>query len=365
MAVSHPLLGVVALLAVGLLAPVDARRSLMALTVASASRAAGTQPGSSLGEVPTLGPEGCPWASVSGQRLLDWKLTYRLASSRAKVEDIVTALQQQYHIPISFIAADEDSAVVVTMRDGSLGQLLDRLVAQSPVYRYRFIGARLVLLPVDARWETPINELRIAAPQRRWEMGQALVSELRRRLPLLATLNPPWLVGNPADFIYHDQVSLSLPATVVELFTQVLGTRPSASFMVSKRGGATTTFWLTSADLVRSLELSVPAKAPHPAGEPASLRPGETLQLQVVATLQNGDRQSLTRVECGTVYTTDAPQVLRLAPDGRVTAVGSGEAVVVASNENATATLLVKVVPPSPPGGRPKPARTMSTETVQ
>jgi hypothetical protein len=247
--------------------------------------------------------------------------------------DIVTELQEKRHLPLSFIESDAAPLLTFDLKDGKLRELLEKIVALAPVYRYRFVGARLVLYPVDAQWDMRIN-LRIAPGKRRW-VGEALVVELRRRVPALAKLNPPWMFGDPSSFVYQDEVAVTGPASLVELFTQVLGDRASVSFMVSKLGGKVTTFWLTSEVLIRSLELTGPTLPLK--------RPGDSAQLSLVATLFDGSRQVLTAAECGTVYGTIDPKVLRVSPSGMVTAAGKGEGVASAISEDVIATITMRV----------------------
>jgi hypothetical protein len=280
-----------------------------------------------------LGPPSCPWPSQSGQQLLDKPLGGPLTFSRATVADIVTELQEKHHLPLSFIESDSAPLLTFDLRDGTLRELLDRIVALAPVYHYRFVGARLVLYPVAAQWDMKID-LRIARGKRRW-VGEALVVELRRRVPALATLNPPWTFGDPSSFVYQDEVAATGPASLVALFTQVLGDRPSASFMVSKLGGEVTTFFLTSEALIRSLDLTSPTLILH--------RPGDSAQLKLVATLYDGSQQVLTPAGCGTVYSTIDPKVLRTSSGGLVTAVGEGEGVASAISEDVIAAVTMRV----------------------
>jgi hypothetical protein len=308
-------------------------------TAASAGTGATAQPPAPGFEVPMLGPPACPWKSQSGQRLLDRHLEGSLSFVQATVEDIVRELMEKHHVPLSFIAADAAPRLTFTIREGTLRELLERIVTEAPVYRYRFVGARLVLYPADPLWESRLDDLRLAPGPRRW-VGEALVVELRRRVPALAVLNPPWTIGTMDSFVYRDQVSVAGPASLVELFTQVLGNRASASFMVSKRGGQITTFWLESTPLIRSLELTAPTTTLR--------RPGETVQLRLVGTLYDGTRQALTAAACGAEYATHPPQVLKVSPEGLVTAIGTGEAEVTAFSEDVGATLELRVEPGDP-----------------
>lgn len=282
-----------------------------------------------------LGPPSCQWPSQSGQRLLDKSLGGPISFSMATVADIVKELQEKRHLPLSFIESDAATRLTLDLRNGTLRQLLDRIVALAPVHRYHFVRARLVLYPVAAQWDMKID-LRIPPGKRRW-IGEALVVELRRRVPALAALNPPWTFGDPSSFVYQDEVAVSGPASLVELFIQVLGDRPSASFMISRLGGEVTTFFLTSESLIRSLTLTSAGLTLQ--------GPGDSAQLKLVATLYDGSQQVLTAAGCGTAYSTIDPKVLRVGSGGLVTAVGQGEGVASATSEDVIAAVTMRVRP--------------------
>jgi hypothetical protein len=69
------------------------------------------------------------------------------------------------------------------------------------------------------------------------------------------------------------------------------------------------------------------------------------VQLRLVGTLYDGTRQVLTAAACGAEYSTYPPQVLKVSPDGLVTAVGRGQAMITAFSEDVGATLQIRVEP--------------------
>jgi hypothetical protein len=98
-------------------------------------------------EAPMLGPPVCPWPSESGQRLLDRPLGGPLSFVQATVSDLVRELVEKRHVPLSFIEDEAAPKLTLSIRDGTLRQLLDRIITQVSAYRYRFVGARLLLYP--------------------------------------------------------------------------------------------------------------------------------------------------------------------------------------------------------------------------
>ena len=70
-----------------------------------------------------------------------------------------------------------------------------------------------------------------------------------------------------------------------------------------------------------------------------------TLQAQVVATYADGTQEELNSASVGTTFRVSNPAVLSVDGNGRVTATGLGHAFVTASNQGATATAAMDVVP--------------------
>jgi formylglycine-generating enzyme required for sulfatase activity len=74
------------------------------------------------------------------------------------------------------------------------------------------------------------------------------------------------------------------------------------------------------------------------------LRPGETHQLELVATLGNRSEVDVTRRAAWTVYRTSNPAIATVGENGLVTAAGTGRAIITAVNEGSTAVTRVEVV---------------------
>jgi hypothetical protein len=184
-----------------------------------------------------------------------WSVSF----SSATVLDVVAALVYQHGVPLSFIQADPEERVTLSLPHCTVRQLLDQVVAGAPGYRYGFVGPHLVLYSNNPKWQTRIEHLELA-PDSRLNLSQALVARLRRQVTALGRLGAPWLVGNPNSFIYDDEVAVAGPASIVELFTHLLGTRVSLVFFVSTKGVSTpASFSLELVDLVQSVEVSAPS----------------------------------------------------------------------------------------------------------
>jgi hypothetical protein len=266
------------------------------------------------------------------------------------VWEIVDALNLEHHVPLSFIETDPGTRLTVEFHEGTVRKILDVIVARIPRYQYRFVSARLVLYPHDSPWDDQrIGNVRFGPGPRR-RVGIDLVEELLRRVPAFAQadLRDPWLFGNPENFVYQDRVEVRGPGTAIELFVQLLGNRASAVFSVNKiKGARGTPLWLNAAGLVQSLELTPSTSN--------LVRRDQTVQLKLVGTIFDGTRKNLTPGACGTAYTVSNPKVIAVTPDGLVSVVGEGEAVVMAINEElAGATFKVtlpgkaKAPPPAP-----------------
>ncbi len=73
---------------------------------------------------------------------------------------------------------------------------------------------------------------------------------------------------------------------------------------------------------------------------------GETTFINVTGTLPDGTTTDLSTPDRGTTYTSSNPFVASVTPDGLVTAMTRGQAIITARNEGATATLAMNVLTP-------------------
>jgi hypothetical protein len=297
-------------------------------------------------EPPLLGPAGCPWPAASGRRLLNRQLG-SVSFSHAAVVEVATALAYQNGVPLSFIQAEPEAKVTFDLSRCTVRQLLDQVVASAPGYRYGFVGAHLVLYPSDPIWQTRIEDLRLG-PDARLNVSLSLVMRLRTRFPALARLGIPGLSGDPRSFIYDDDVAVAGPASIVALFTQLLGSRASLVFFASStRASVPARLEFGLAKLVQSLEVTAPSTILR--------QRGETVQLQVTAILRDGTRQDLTAAGCGTRYLSAHDKVLAVSTQGQVTALANGKARIVVVQDNLAQTIAFDVTLPGAPGHAPAP----------
>jgi hypothetical protein len=283
---------------------------------------------------PLLGAPGCPLAELSGHRLLDRQLGPILFAKTA-VRDIAAALVHRYDVPLSFIEASPSARVTISVPSCTLKQLLDKIVASAPGYTYGFVGAHLVLYSIDPTWQTRVDHLKLPREARFSETFE-LVLRLRTLVPALERLGLPSLRGNPEAFIFADQVQVTGPASVMELFTQLLGQRMSAVFMVSSFGGPPPgTLWVTSVNMFKSLDVTSP--------KPLLRQTGENVQLRVSGVLRDGTQLDVTSSKCGTRYLATS-EVVRVSPDGLVTAGAKGHGGIIVNYDKLTKVIGIEVV---------------------
>lgn len=264
--------------------------------------------------------------------------------TQARLVTTIAELSAKANLPLSFIQGDaREEPLTLEMRDATVRQILDELVARVPSYRYGLTAGRLVLYPRDPKWETRLEDVHLG-PAPRVQVAHALARELSRRLPAFADLVGPWVLGDPGAYTYQDEVSVVGPGSVLELLVQLLGNRPS-TFLLLARNERThfQSLSVSSRDQLEALKLMAPATALQ--------RRDETVQLKLVGTLKYGGISiNLTPGECGTVYEVSDERVVSMSADGLVTARGNGEASVRAKVERLTDQVIFKA---DLPGGNP------------
>src|SRR5690606_30512731 len=102
---------------------------------------------------------------------------------------------------------------------------------------------------------------------------------------------------------------------------------------------------------------------------PASIlfdQPGQTHQLTVTGTYDDGSQEDMTLPGTGTTYETGDPAVAAVTLEGLVSAVGDGQAVITAHNGSFSATCEVTVqtsnLPPDPANVAPPVDLTVATD---
>lgn len=316
-------------------------------------------------DTPSGGLAPCPWPEMTS-RLLDRRVA-SLAISQTRVVWAVAELSKRANLPLSFIQAEPEESVRLDLQHTTVREVLDSIVAQAPSYRYGTVAGRLILYPRAEKWETVVSNIRLG-PGRRVQMARELASELSRRLPAFSKLFGPWILGDPTAYTYMDAVSVTGPASVLELLLQLPGMRPSTYVLVVKREE-----WLgpslsvSSRDQLSSIRISASTQTLR--------RLSESVQLTVTGTVKfDGLQLDLTRGECGTVYASSNPGVLAVSRDGLVKAHSSGEAHITAVNERSSASLSFRVEldegasavsPCATPAGQTLAGVTLSLKTVK
>ncbi len=293
----------------------------------------------------------CSWAALTGEAMLSRRIGAVAVAGASLASDLMRLLHSRA-VPISFLEDDKDSRITLQMSDPTLREVLDALVTQAPAYRYAFVRGHLVFYP-NVPFELSLAGFSLA-PMPRLDAAYRLVTELRRRDPIYAKLEAPILIGFSAqDFLFDDSVAVSSAATVLDGLVQVLGNRPSAVFEVRL------TRWpgrdpepgqrfldLDSVFVVQAIVVG-PVET--------SLRVGETVQLQVTATLAGGS-QVVTPAACGTWYENANPKVVAVDENGLAKALTPGATEIVVHNELQSSALRFKVSAGTAAKGVPKTA---------
>ncbi len=286
----------------------------------------------------------CPWPEAMGQRLLDRRVG-TLSLGPVEVEKAIAEICDRSDLPLSFIQAASHRKISLGLHDASVRQALDAVLAQAPEYRYGFVAERLILYPQEPVWQTRLEDISLG-PGPRLQVARALAAELARRLPFFAHLSGAWVLGNGDSYTYRDIVTVRGPGSLLELFVQLLGSRPGTFFIFDQPTAAGGSLSVSSQDQLRLLKLAAPATTLHDRGE--------TVQLRVIGTLRTGGDKDVSAGACGTVYTVSDDRVLSVSPDGLISARSSGKAEVTASNEHqedrVTFTVTLPVAPGAPTG---------------
>ncbi|MET0646110.1 MAG: Ig-like domain-containing protein, partial [Pyrinomonadaceae bacterium] len=96
--------------------------------------------------------------------------------------------------------------------------------------------------------------------------------------------------------------------------------------------------------IVLSGAAQVPASLVLTPATPSFSAAGQTLQLVVTAVYPDGSSRVVTAAEAGTSYTTSNPSIAGVSAGGLLTAVGTGTAIIQATNDGATAMMTATVV---------------------
>ncbi len=161
--------------------------------------------------------------------LLNKKLS--VSVKNVTMYELVKTLRQN-GVPISFIDAFDNYRSTLEVKDASLAEVLARIVSANPIYRYRFIGKRLVLYAKDPTYTVLVKKPDIKDMARLWA-AEKYVEKLRREIRDFSDLNPPYFFGNFRSPVYQDKVTLRDEASVIEHLVELLGDNPGMVFSIT------------------------------------------------------------------------------------------------------------------------------------
>jgi hypothetical protein len=281
-----------------------------------------------LAAVPPAAPVGsCGWPEATGEHLLE-RHVGTLSLRHVDFETALAKICDASDVPLSSVQLDDLGMINLELKEANVRDALDALMQQVPTYRYDLIGGRLVVYPRDPLWGRKITDISLG-PARRLEINRALVKELARRVPELANLAGPWVMGDTGSYNYNDIVSVHGPASILDLILQLLGNRPSVFIILDRRPGSHPSLSVATQDQIVSLSARAPTTVLHGRTE--------TAQLDVTATLWTGAVKKLASSACATVYSVADDKVLTVSADGLVAAKGNGTTMVTITNEHSSA----------------------------
>jgi len=281
---------------------------------------------------------------ASAEQLLERHVD-ALSVTGVKVEKAVAELSEMARAPMSFIQAEPEETVSLDLREITVRQALDAIVARAPRYRYGVVSDRLVIYPRDSKWELRLDDVYLG-PGPRARITKELADEIRWRLPTFSDLHDSWrgFAGSGKPHTYQDVVLVVWPGSILELLVQLLGSSPSTYFFVVRQDGLPGTGLSTSPiNQLQSLQLTAPTTTLR--------RRDQAVQLKLIGVLEYGGVvKNLTAGACGAFYKVSDDQVLAVDQDGLVTARGSGIARVSAEIERSVAEVTFRVNLPADRG---------------
>ena len=172
-------------------------------------------------------------AKSGGQQHLDQKVS--ISASNESLYDFVKSLQDDHKVPLCFIEPDIHTTarkdISFDLHDVSVKSVLDTVVSQVPILKYRLINGRLVLFPDERKYLLPMAvDIENLA---RFRAVDAYIDKLAERYPSeFGSLLGPSIKGFPGAPIYADKVTVKGTATVLEQLVQLLGDDPRLIFTI-------------------------------------------------------------------------------------------------------------------------------------
>jgi hypothetical protein len=288
------------------------------------------------------GDDHCPWSALRGNALLSRRIGPVNLTGAYLAEQVMPMLFKR-NVPLSFVEDKKDLRITLQMADPTLQEVLESITHQAPTYKYEFVLDHLVLAPKSFQYQLPLENFSLP-PTKRGKVAYLLVTELQRRYPAFSNMVSPGIFGNASHFIYQDLVEISGATNLLNALAQMLGSRPSAVFLIVYLQWGPPALQLDAVDSVTSLSVE-PASAP--------LRVGEAMQLRVTATLVGGAKQDVTSSACRTTYASTQPKSAVADENGLLRALQPGEGEILVRSELQTGSVLFKVTAPTPSSSVP------------
>lgn len=187
--------------------------------------------------VPAVGRTCCQWSTeaedaAEAALLLDIPVN-DFNVSAGSLLDVLGELAASYNVPVSLIDADRPSCVSFTLHNGTVRQVLDRLVSCDRQYCWRQVMGRLIVLPHTSPYDSRIVGVRIT-DMPRMEAADAYIDHLNSHNVGFERLAGGVMLGDCTGSAYTTHVTLSPDATALEHFMQILAADRSLRFCLSR-----------------------------------------------------------------------------------------------------------------------------------
>jgi hypothetical protein len=147
------------------------------------------------------------------------------------VSRFVRTLRDTWHMPVSFIQANDESDEIRVRASEHMQTMLDALISQAPVYRWSHIVEHYVVYPRTRIWDAQVGDVQIANVPR-LKAATQFILQARAAIPELADLSEPPMLGDPCSAVYSQLVSLPPTTSILEHLVALLGPDPRIVFTV-------------------------------------------------------------------------------------------------------------------------------------
>lgn len=267
------------------------------------------------------------------------------AVSGTLAAQIVPFLQRN-GIPVCFVStsAGDERVQLEVGPATTLQDVLEEIVRQAPGYKHAAVNGRVVLYPKGEMYDAPVDLGQMRSMTRAaayfFVLGElrSKTKALQNVFPSLrsegARSEPDRGEGAGGDKMpYGDTIEVGGSRSIVEHLVSLVQKRPQKAFRVDPAERGKVYFEFVAVDLIAALDLHLPR----------SVTVGESFEVGVSGTLQDGTAVSLVGPDCEVSYGTHDPQVVEIDNLGRAIARKKGVGTVIAKYESKSATAQVKV----------------------